>query len=176
MNGLCVSKDVNTLTKNKQKLSGLINTTCLDPLLSLPDIKAMTKKFNVTINDAVMCALSNALRKHFRDEGDDSKQVRLVIPCNIRFKLYETRDDIKLENKFAALPLVLPLTDSMEQGYDQVKKVSKQIKNSFAIVYASYAVGFYSSLLLPRALNLFGMDQASAKLTIGFSNTPGIVK
>jgi NRPS condensation-like uncharacterized protein len=68
-------------------------------------IKALSKTIGVTINDIVTSALSTSLKKMFKENNDDSKNYQLVIPANIRFKFYPTREEVILENKFAALPL-----------------------------------------------------------------------
>jgi hypothetical protein len=36
-----------------------------------------------------------------------------VIPANIRFEFYKTRENIKLENKFSAIPMKLPLCNDI---------------------------------------------------------------
>ena len=41
----------------------------------------------------------------------------MIMPASIRFKFYATREQVKLENKFAAMCLRVPLTDSMESAY-----------------------------------------------------------
>jgi len=56
-----------------------------------------------------------------------------------------------MENKFSALPVIVTLSDSMEKSYANVKKATTLLKNSIGIVYSVYAMGFWSSVLLPRA-------------------------
>ena len=86
----------------------------------------------------------------FKENNDDSKNYQMVIPANIRFKFYPTREDVVLENKFAALPLQWPVTDDMASAYPAIQKCTKFLKNSISIVYALYAMNFWSNLLLPR--------------------------
>ena len=62
----------------------------------------------------------------------------MFIPANIRFAFYAKREDVKLENKFSAVPIVLPLCDSMESSYKPIKKITNAIKNSFEATYATY--------------------------------------
>jgi len=40
----------------------------------------------------------------------------MVIPANIRFGHYQSREEVKLENKFAAIPLKIPLVSKVEDG------------------------------------------------------------
>jgi len=83
-------------------------------------MKALSKKIKVTINDIVMSALTTSLNTLFKKNGDKSKDFQVIIPANIRFKFYPTPEAVRLENKFAAIPLKLPLTESMESAYSQV--------------------------------------------------------
>ena len=53
----------------------------------------------------------------FREKGDKNKEMKLVIPANIRFKFYPSPDKVKLENKFAAIPLTIPLVEDMKRSY-----------------------------------------------------------
>lgn len=113
-------------------------------------MKAATKKLNVTVNDVVMCALTTSLKKIFKRNGDSSKNINLMMPANIRFKFYPTKEQIVLENKFSAIPLNVPLTDTMESSYEKIKKVTKALKGSFGLIYGVYALTFWSVKLLPR--------------------------
>lgn len=120
MSSFLAKADKNCLTKARgDSLCGKINTITSLPI-SLPDLKDMTKKFNLTVNDAVMCAASTGLKTLFNEKKDKSTRVNIVIPANIRFNFYKKRDDVLLENKFAAIPLSMPLTDSMEEGYSKI--------------------------------------------------------
>ena len=56
----------------------------------------------------------------------------MVVPANIRFGLYHTRADVRIENKFAAVPLLMPLCETMKESYDKMAKVSKKLRGSVA--------------------------------------------
>ena len=43
--------------------------------ISFADIKAASRAFGVTINDVMMCALSNAMAKYFSEHDDKNKQI-----------------------------------------------------------------------------------------------------
>lgn len=77
----------------------------------------MSKTIGVTINDIVVSSLSTSMNKIFKEKKDASKDFKLVIPANIRFKFYPTPEEVKLENKFAAIPLKVPLCKDMESAY-----------------------------------------------------------
>jgi NRPS condensation-like uncharacterized protein len=113
-------------------------------------LKLLSKKINVTINDIVTSALSTSMNVLFKENKDQAQEFSVVMPANIRFKFYATPKDIKLENKFAAIPLSVPLVSTMEEAYPKIQKVTKFLKNSISQVYAMYAITFWSNALLPR--------------------------
>ena len=120
--------DRNFLTKNKQ-LSGIINCKSTKDF-EFKTIKSLSKKVKATINDVITCAITTAMHQLFQENGDQSKDVQLVIPANIRFEFYKTREDVKLENKFSAIPLIVPLTPTMKDSYKDVSAVTQQLRNS----------------------------------------------
>ena len=88
-------------------------------------MKATSKKLGVTINDLVMCATSCAFKKYFQMKGDklgqgEGKSIQVLMPANMRFGFYPTKEDVKIENKFAALPLKLPLVSTMSESYKKI--------------------------------------------------------
>ena len=74
------------------------------------------------------------------------------MPANIRFGLYKTRDDVRLENKFTAVPLTMPLYENMEGAYTGVRKVSKKLREGFALIYSTYINTKLINCLAPRIL------------------------
>ena len=99
----------------------------------------------------------------------------MVIPANIRFEFYKSRDHMKLENKFSVLPLRIPLIKTMQEAYPKIKEVTKKIKGSTSLIYGMYALAFWQSQLLPRWFSKYVIEQ-SQKFTVAFSNTPGPIK
>lgn len=99
-----------------------------------------------------------------------------MLPANVRFRWYEKREDVKLENKFAAVPIKLPLISKMQDSYDPISKVTKKLKNIIGFVYTSYAVAYLSSMFSTRFLFTQVVFEATMKLTIAISNTPGPLK
>lgn len=124
-----------------------------------------------TINDVVMASFSSALHEYLGIKGES--KINLLIPANIRFKFYENADDVKIENKFSGVPIVMPIVSTMEEAYGKIGKITKEIKKSFANIYTSYALTFWMTLLSPRHLPRLILHKASMKFTCSFSNTPG---
>lgn len=135
--------DSNVFTKNKSKMTGKLNCGTPEAFV-FKDVKDLSKKVGYTINDVVLASITTAMKSMTRSKGDDTSNITMVIPANIRFKFYPTRADIVLENKFSALPLMVPLTDGMKDSYGLIKQVTAPLKSSLPLVYASYA---FSSLL-----------------------------
>jgi len=95
-------------------------------------LKALSKTMKVTINDIVTCALSCSMNTLFKENKDPNTHFKIVIPANIRFSFYPTRDEVKLENKFAPIPLTVPLVSDMQSSYEIIKKVTAPLRNSIS--------------------------------------------
>ena len=80
-------------------------------------MKALSKKIGVTINDIVTSAISTSFSTLFKKNKDLSTSLMMLIPANIRFKFYPTREQVKLENKITVMPLKIPVVDNMENAY-----------------------------------------------------------
>lgn len=103
------SPDRNSLMLNKQRMSGNINISS-SPSIDFEALKTTSKKMNVTVNDIILCALTTALHGYFKEKNEVVESVKVLIPANIRFYFYPTAKDVKLENKFTAIPLTIPIT------------------------------------------------------------------
>lgn len=101
--------------------------------------------------------------------------IQLLIPANIRFQLYQSREDIKCENKFAGIPIRIPLISSMADT-SKIMHITRKLKSQFANIYASYAITFWTTIFGPRFLPRLFIHKATMKFTAAFSNTPGPVK
>ena len=155
--------------------TGEMNCASTDQL-HFPKIKTLSKQLGVTINDIISCAITTSLGTLFKEKGDKNTDIQLMIPANIRFQFYPSRNDIKLENKFSSIPVILPLTDSMQSAYSQVAPIMKNIKSKFLMIYASYAFTYIANLGLPKTIPRRILDIATKKITLAFSNVPGPIK
>lgn len=157
-------------------MSGKTNVATSD-LIDFRLLKALSKTMGITINDIVTSALSCSMNKLFKEHGDtQEKSFNLCLPANIRFKFYPTVDDVKLENKFAALPLRVPLTEDMQSAYPIIKKATAKLKGSLSYIYGMYALVFWSNWVLPRFVPRYTVEVVSRQFTAAFSNTPGPIK
>jgi NRPS condensation-like uncharacterized protein len=148
INTLGVPRDKNILTVNKKKISGNINAATSN-VLELSQIKEVSKDNGITLNDIVMSSFSTALHEYLEVKGEDTT-INLLMPANVRFKFYKDYEDIKLENKFSGVPIIMPVVSNMTEAYGKISKITKEIKKSFAYIYTSYALTFWTTMLAPR--------------------------
>ena len=79
----------------------------------------------MTINDIVILSMMASLKKYFKLHGDplgkDDAQtdIQVMMPANIRWGFYKY-EDIKTENKFAALPIKIPLISNIKDSYTRI--------------------------------------------------------
>ena len=119
MNTFFMTADVNFLTKRKDKMNGQICVST-SKQFDLSKLKSLSKAIKVSINDIVTASITTAFKQIFKEHNDESTHVNLIIPASVRFKFYPTKESVKLENKFAAMCLRVPLTDSMTTAYAQI--------------------------------------------------------
>ena len=122
-------------------------------------------------------ALSVAMARLFKEKGDEkNKRFRIAMPCNIRWKQYNTYDEVRLENKFAPMPLKVDLVEDHKEALSRAKRVSRDMKKSFAKVYAVYFLSLVTSYILPLfVLKILG-EKITKPFTMAFSNTPGVLR
>ena len=166
----------NFLVRRKDSMTG--KYTCrFTEELHFEKIKQLSKTVGVTINDIVMSSICVSVSKLFRENGDQASKIRLVIPANVRFALYPTRESVKLENRFTAIPLTLPILDKkIYEVYEPIKKVTAVLKRKAYLVYGTFFLFRISQALFPRELYRWMLDFASRDYTLAFSNIPGPIK
>lgn len=102
-------RDRNPLHDGKRRLTG-VKRVALSKGFDFLEIKKSACALNVTINEFMLSALSKATADLFKDRGDEkTKRMRICMPASIRWKQYMTFDEVKMENKFAPIPLKVDL-------------------------------------------------------------------
>ena len=78
----------------------------------------------MTINDLVTACLATGIKQYFESKGDkhNTKKINIGIPGNIRFGPYESWKDVKFENKFAPMPIVVPLENDIKKSLEVVPR------------------------------------------------------
>ena len=166
----------NPLHDGVRNLSGIKKVaTSQDFLLS--DVKAAAKNKGVTINDLMTSSLSATVKETFEAMGDKtSDTIRIVIPANIRWAYYPTAKDVKLENKFAVVPLDIPLRRDMDEALKVIPKATWKLRSAFGEVFAIYVLSKISMTFLPYFLTNNFLNSSTKPFTLAFSNTPGFLK
>lgn len=167
-------RDDNKLTKGKKHMTGNI-VAASSNIFNVPEMKAVCKANDISINDFVMSALSTTLHQYL-DFKDDNQLINILMPANMRYKFYQTREEIKAENKFSSMPLKMPIAAKMKDAYIKVQKVTKKIKQSVGYLYSAYALTFWCTLLGPRQIPRLFLHNAAMGFTMAFSNVPGPIK
>ena len=67
-----IGPDNNYLTPRKEAMAGEMNCA-ISKRYEFSEIKSLSKRLGYTINDVVTCAITTALRKVFREQGDQSE-------------------------------------------------------------------------------------------------------
>lgn len=92
-------------------------------------MKTMAKSKGLTVNDVILSALMTSLHMLFEEKNAARKveerlpmpsHLNIVMPANIRFSFYESREKIKLENQFAVVPLRVPIMPTMAESYKPI--------------------------------------------------------
>ena len=107
------------MTAKKRKMTGVVTASSSEKI-EMVKLKELSKKMGVTINDILMASVGMTMKNYFKanndklgDDGDKLKKINILIPANIRFDAYRTRESVKCENIFAAVPLRLPLVTNL---------------------------------------------------------------
>jgi NRPS condensation-like uncharacterized protein len=120
---------------------------------NLEVIKNASKKLKITINDLMTVSLSIAIKRYFVSKGDSkTNRINIALPVNIRWEPYNTFNSVKLENKFAPMPIDLPLFEDIEKAIPAILKITKGMKNAFIESYATYIISLTCGALLPGFL------------------------
>jgi len=69
------------------------------------------------------------MKEYFELKGDHSEKINLAIPANIRFQHYGSWEKVKFENKFAAIPMVIPLHKDLNKSLLEVPKITSQLRH-----------------------------------------------
>ena len=109
-------KDRNPLHDGKRKLTGE-KRVVMSKEFDFKIVKDTSRALGCTINEVMIAALSMATAHLFKDHGDKTtKRMRIAVPCNIRWKYYETYEDVKMENKFAPMPMKVDIESDPEKA------------------------------------------------------------
>jgi len=98
-----MKQDRNPLHDGKRKLTGRKQVAISDAF-DFKTVKDASRALGITINELMCAALSVSMAKLFEEKGDTkTKRIQIGVPVNIRWEMYKTYEDVKLENKFSPM-------------------------------------------------------------------------
>jgi diacylglycerol O-acyltransferase len=140
------------------------------PPVPLPEVKAVGKALNCSVNDVLLSCVAGAIGQYLRDMGDDvtGQEIRAMIPVNLR----PIEEAYKLGNRFGLVPLVLPIgiENPIERVYE-VRRRMNALKGSTQPVLAFLVLAISGLLIKPAQDAITGMF--GRKTTAVMTNVPG---
>lgn len=125
----------------------------------------------------VTASLGSAIKQYFEEKGDTkTSEINIAIPATIRFAHYGSWEKVKFENKFAPLPMRIPLIKDPSECLKETYKVTSHMRSKLGELYATYAATYYAAIFLPYYLLNYMAYMTSKPYTMAFSNTPGLLK
>jgi diacylglycerol O-acyltransferase / wax synthase len=139
--------------------------------VDLDDAKAIGRTVGgATVNDALVAAVSGALRRYLLDQGVEPHDVQAVIPVNLRPLDEPVPRD--LGNKFGTVLLSLPVSiRDRGERIEEVKRRMDAIKGSPEAIL-SFG-GLHAAGATPFELGQAFVDGVAAKATLVLTNMPG---
>lgn len=138
--------------------------------IDVPVIKAIGRKYHVTINDVLLAMMSGALRYHQQLRGIEPEDVlRVVCPVNLR----RPDEEIKVENKIGFISLDLPI--HLQDAVDRIqfiKEKTAMLKKSFEPVVLYNLLNVLADLI-PKPVEKIFTKHIGTKVGAVVTNVPG---
>ena len=151
------------------KMSGRKRVAWTRPL-DLGVIKAVKTRLDATVNDVLMGTVAGGFARYFaRVAGAVVPMVRVSMPMNVR----DPRLLVKMENKFAAVLLDLPL--GSHTARERIQRIKQKMDAMKKGVEPIVIYGVVNALLytLPAAVSRTLIDFLANKCTMVVTNVPG---
>jgi WS/DGAT/MGAT family acyltransferase len=133
-------------------------------------IKQARTGLNATVNDILMAVVSGAFSRYLsKHAGESIRKLHISMPVNVR----SAEEPLRLENRFAAVPLELPA--GIEHVADRVRAVKLQmdaLKHSVVPIVV-YGIQHAMLTLLPQGVSRGLIDFLANKCTAVVTNVPG---
>lgn len=138
--------------------------------LPLPEVKAVAKALNVSVNDVLLSCVSGALRRYLLDQGDPTEniEIRAMVPVNLR----PMSQAYKLGNRFGLVPVTLPVGQANPiERVMEVHRRMDELKTGYQAVLAFAVLGMVG--LTPEPVQRTVLDMLARKATAVMTNVPG---
>jgi WS/DGAT/MGAT family acyltransferase len=133
-------------------------------------VKDARKRLGATVNDVLMASVSGAVSRYLaRHAGQTIEKLHISMPVNVR----RADEPLKLENRFAAVPLELPA--GIAHLGDRVRAVKVQMDALKQSVVPIVVYGIQHAMLtvLPQGVSRGLIDFLANKCTAVVTNVPG---
>ncbi len=158
------------VTRFKGRLGTRKRVAWAEPL-DLNEVKSVSKAFGCTVNDALIAAVTGAIREYMISVGDDPEElqdVRATVPVNLR-PLEHAQE---LGNHFGLVFLSLPL--GVDNPLERLYVVNDRMNELKSSKQAAVTLGFLAALGMgPSAVQKPVLDMLSQKATAVLTNVPG---
>jgi WS/DGAT/MGAT family acyltransferase len=138
--------------------------------LPLDKVKAIGKGLGCSINDVLLACVAGAIGAYLHERGEttEGKQIRAMVPVNLR----PIEDAWKLGNRFGLAPLVLPIgiENPIERVYE-VRRRMQELKGSYQPLLAFAVLAVAGLVIKPVQDALLGLF--AKKTTAVMTNVPG---
>lgn len=138
--------------------------------LPLDKVKAIGKGLGCSINDVLLACAAGAIGSylHERGEATEGKQIRAMVPVNLR----PIEEAWKLGNRFGLAPLVLPIgiANPIERVYE-VRRRMQELKGSYQPLLAFAVLALAGLVIKPVQDAMLGLF--AKKTTAVMTNVPG---
>jgi len=135
--------------------------------IALDDVKRVARATGTTVNDVLVAAVAGAVGRHLRDEGEAAREVRAMVPVNLRREPPST-----LGNRFGLVILALPV-GAMDPR-ERLREVKRRMDRLKSTPEALVARGLLDVLgWLPLPLERLGASFFGKKASLVLTNVPG---
>jgi diacylglycerol O-acyltransferase len=138
--------------------------------LPLSEVKTVKNRFGATVNDVLMTLVCGAIARYLEGQpGAAVERIRVSMPVNMR----EPGAPFRMENRFAAVPLTLPLsTLGLPHRIAAVKAEMDALKSGVDSLVIYGAVNVFLTAL-PYGVSRWLIDFFANKCTSVITNVPG---
>jgi WS/DGAT/MGAT family acyltransferase len=164
---LLMSSDSKTRFKGKP---GTSKRVAWSEPISLPQVKAVGKVLDCSVNDMLLSSVAGALRHYLLENGEavDNTEIRALVPVNLR-----TPGDVKeLGNRFGLVALELPvgIENPLTRLYTTRQRML-DLKGSYQAMLTFSILGAVG--MAPKFVQQQILDLLSSKATAVMTNVPG---
>jgi len=150
------------------QLSGEKQVAWTEPL-DLDTVKAVKNRLGGTLNDILVACVAGAFRRYLEENGERATQLQVSMPVNVR----SSAEELKMDNKFAAVLLSLPIHIRDPRQRTLVTKARLDALKRSVEPVTTYGVVRVMLKILPSSWSRALIDFLGNKCTCVLSNVPG---